>query len=448
MLTRGGGFMKALVLCGDVGRLMHPLRGDKFNISFLGRPLLEHVIDRLHEAGIDKMVFVANSANRELVCRTAHQCSGATCHVVTQEGRAGMAGAVEAVADYLHGPVVVVSPNDVVEPAAYSALIAAAEDSELDGAILAYRVDTYFPCGCPMVDSESRVVSVVEKPDPCSEPSDPITVSVHYQRDGQKLLQAIGTTNSEKDDLREVALASLLADGRKVRAIAQAGFCGHLKRPWDLFPVMEHFLSGMQPAISKSARVASSAVIEGNVVLADGVRVLEHAVIRGPAYVGCGSVVGNNTLVRGGVHIGARCVVGFSTEVKHSYIGEDCWFHSNYIGDSIIDDGCSFGSGSVTANLRFDAGVVNSTMDGTRTPTGRRKLGVIMGRHCKVGINASFLPGVKVGPEAIVCPHVCLNEDLGEGMFARPVGNYEAVVSGASCAPPAAMDSTRRLEQR
>lgn len=439
--------MKALVLCGGVGSSMHPLRGDKFNISFLGRPLLEHVIDRLHEVGIDKMVFVANSANRELVCRTAHQCSGSTCHVVTQDGRVGMAGALEAVADYLHGPVVVVSPNDVVEPAAYGALIAAAEDSELDGAILAYRLDTHLPSGYLMVDSESRVVSVVERPDPCSKPYDPINVFVHYQRDGQKLLQAIGTTDSEKDDLREAALASLLADGRKVRAIAHAGFCGHLKRPWDLFPVMEHFLLGMQPAISKSARVASSSVIEGNVVLADGVRVLEHAVIRGPAYVDEGSVIGNSALVRGGVHVGARSVIGFSTEVKHSYIGDDCWFHSNYIGDSIVDDGCSFGSGSVTANVRFDAGVVNSTVDGTRTPTDQRKLGVIVGQHCKVGINASLLPGVKVGPEAIVGPHVCLTHDLGPGMYARLIVNYEAVACGNSRTRPVGPDSLKVREK-
>jgi len=66
--------------------------------------------------------------------------------------------------------------------------------------------------------------------------------------------------------------------------------------------------------------------------------VLENAVIRGPVYIGANSIIGNNALVRDHSHIGSNSVIGYSTEVKHSYIGDNCWFHSNYIGDSIVDN--------------------------------------------------------------------------------------------------------------
>ena len=135
-----------------------------------------------------------------------------------------------------------------------------------------------------------------------------------------------------------------------------------------------------------------------------GVRIFENAVVKGPVYIGENSVIGNSALVRGYSHIGRDSVVGFATEVKHSYVGDSCWFHSNYIGDSIISDNCSFGAGTVTANFRFDEGQIGET--------GLDKFGCIMGEDCKTGINVSLMPGVRIGPNSIIGPHVMVHEDV------------------------------------
>jgi bifunctional UDP-N-acetylglucosamine pyrophosphorylase/glucosamine-1-phosphate N-acetyltransferase len=338
-----------------------------------------------------------------------------------------MAGAVEACAEHIHGPSLIVSSNDVVEPDAYSIMADLVRDPAVDAGLLAYRVNQYFPGGYLQVDDRMQVSHIVEKPQPGREPSDLVNVVVHYYRDGHTLLEAVRGISAAPDEHYELALDDLIKHGACVRAVPYDGFWSPLKRPWDMFPVMEYFLSELQDNGDMTARVSPSAVIQGAVVLGKGVRVLDNAVIRGPAYIGKNAVIGNNTLIRGGCHIGAGSVVGFGTEIKHSYIGKDCWFHSNYIGDSIIDDGCSFGSGGVTANLRFDEGVVRATANGARIETGHQKLGVIMGRGSQTGINASLFPGVMVGPHAIVGPHVCLKEDLGAGMFARPMANYEVI---------------------
>ncbi len=105
-------------------------------------------------------------------------------------------------------------------------------------------------------------------------------------------------------------------------------------------------------------------------------------------------------------------MVGFSTEVKNCYIGADCWFHTNYVGDSIILDGCSFGSGTVTANFRFDEKEVKVKVDSEMIETGMDKFGCIMGENCKTGINASIMPGMKIGPHSIVGSHVMVHENL------------------------------------
>ena len=127
--------------------------------------------------------------------------------------------------------------------------------------------------------------------------------------------------------------------------------------------------------------------------LEENVRIMENAVVRGPCYIGKNSVIGNNVLIREGVHIGDDCVVGFSTEIKHSYIGDRCWFHSNYIGDSIIADRCSFGAGTITANLRFDEEEVTVLDNGRPLNSGLNRLGAIIGADSKTGVNVS-IPGL------------------------------------------------------
>ena len=50
--------------------------------------------------------------------------------------------------------------------------------------------------------------------------------------------------------------------------------------------------------------------------------------------------------------------------------------------------------------------------------TGREKLGAFIGDDSRTGVNVSLMPGVRVGPRAVVGSHVCLSKDLGEDMAA------------------------------
>ena len=440
--------MIALVLCGGIGNRFRPLRDDKFLLDFLGRPLLLHIVERLRDAGIDRFIFVGNAGNAETLRQLAQsELEDVSCRIVVQEDRSGMAGAVEAAGEFLDGPLMVVSSNDVLEEGAYRKMVETAEAGSCDAALLACRVGSYFPGGYLVTEPDLRVTHIVEKPEPGTEPSDLVNVVVHFHREPLKLLEALSRVETEKDDRYEVALDTMMREGRRVVAVPYVGFWSPLKYPWDVFPVMEHFVWGVRRRVALSASVHPSAVVEGTVVLADGVRVLENAVIRGPAYIGEKAIIGNNVLIRGGCHIGAGSVVGFATEVKHSYIGRNCWFHSNYVGDSIIDDRSSFGSGAVTANLRFDEGIVSVQVNGEKLPSGMDKLGVIMGRDSRVGINASLMPGVLVGPGSVVGPHVCLTANLAPGQRALAkveylTENMEEMVMGS-----ARDDMRRKLEK-
>lgn len=89
------------------------------------------------------------------------------------------------------------------------------------------------------------------------------------------------------------------------------------------------------------------------------------------------------------------------------------------MGDSVIGDNCSLGAGTITANLRFDErNIFVDVLGKGKMDSGCNKLGAIMADNCKTGSNATLMPGVKIGPQAIVGPGVLMANDLGPNKIA------------------------------
>lgn len=391
---------------------MFPIAEDKSFLDFLGKPLLQHQIEMAQEAGLRHFVVVGNPGNIEKIEQITKKFSGANLDLALQEKPLGIADALKSAAAFLRGQVLVLSPNDVFSISACSKITQESDKDSASSYMLGYQVKEYFPGGYLQVDSQNELLHIVEKPSPGEEPSNLINIMVHLHSNPERILDYIETVETSRDDIYERALDNMLKDGHKIKVIPYGDFWAPIKYPWHIFKVMEYFLDQAKPYISPTARISDKATIEGKVILADNVRVLENAVIRGPAYIGPNSLIGNNALVRDYSHIGTKSVVGYSTEVKHSYIGDNCWFHSNYIGDSIIDDDCSFGSGAITANFRLDEENICMEVSGSKVDTGYDKLGAILGRNGRIGINASLMPGVRVGSNSFIGPHVCLSQDV------------------------------------
>jgi len=416
--------VKAVFLCGGRGKRMFPIAEDKFLLDFLGKPLLEHQIKLACEAGLSQFVIIGNPENIAKIEQITKKIPGIKVDLALQKEPSGIADALKSAEPFLHGQLLVVNPNDVFSSSAYTKIITEAEKATASSYILGYQVQKYFPGGYLQVNSQNELLHIVEKPNPGEEPSNLINILIHCHNNSEELLRYIETVRTTRDDVYECALDSMVKGGHKINVVPYNDFWAPIKYPWHIFKVMEYFLDNAQPYIASSARISEKANIEGKVILSDNVKVLENAVIRGPAYIGANSIIGNNTLVRDYSHIGSNSVIGYSTEVKHSYIGDNCWFHSNYIGDSIVDDNCSLGAGTVLANFRLDEGNIQIKVGGSLIDTGYDKLGAIVGRGCRIGVNASFMPGVRVGPDSFVGPQVCLHQDLGANKMALLESRY------------------------
>lgn len=398
--------MKVLLLAAGRSRRAKPIE-DKNFLHFVGKTLIEHQLDALKAAGFEDILIVGGAHNLDRLSQF-----GKT--IEQEDLDAGMAGAILAAEKHVQDEaLVIVSSNDVVDSSAYQALKSAME-GEADAYLLAVQQEDYFPGGYLELDGK-RITNIVEKPGAGNEPSNLVNIVLHAHMQPQALFESLKNHSSDKDDHYEVAMAELMKT-QNFEAVAYDGFWQPVKFPWHVLKLMRHFLPEEQ-SISPDAQVAETATINGPVHIEAGARIFDNAVIQGPAYIGRDAIVANNALVRES-SIAARSVVGYSTEVARSYVGEDSWFHSNYIGDSVIGDDCSFGAGAVCANLRLDEAEI--------ADSGLTKLGAILGDHIRIGVNTNLMPGVKIGSGSFIGSGLTLAEDIAAKKFVY--GKTELVI--------------------
>lgn len=400
--------MKTLLLAAGRSRRVKPIE-DKNFLKFAGRTLLEHQLDTLKRVGLTDLLIVGGAHNQT---RLEELGKPYGAKILVQENLdEGMAGAVLAAESELAEgeSLLIISSNDVLAQSAFE-LALKAQDSNADAYLLAYEVSNYFPGGYLKLDGK-RITGIVEKPEPGTEPSNLVNIVLHVFKKPAALIAALKSVSSDRDDRYEVALQNCM-QAQTFEAVPYSGFWQPIKFPWHVLDLMNFSFKVMGSRIHPSAQIAESAVIKGDVVIEEGVKVFDHATIVGPAYLGRNTVVANNALVRESM-IGDNCVVGYSTEVARSFIGDDCWFHSNYVGDTVMGNNVSFGAGAICANLRLDEKEIISS----GVPTGRNKLGPILGDNLRVGVQTSLMPGVRIGSNTMITSGLTIAQDIEAGKF-------------------------------
>lgn len=415
--------MKAIIIAAGRSTRLKPIE-DKNFLTFLGRSLIENQVEMIASAGLNDFVIVGGAHNlarfKEFAEKSSHNIE-----VIEQEDlQDGMAGAISSLSKHVkEGPVVIVSSNDMVDKSAFE-MVVDALDAGHEGAIVAKEVTEYFPGGYLKTDKEGWIKNIVEKPGAGKEPSNLVNLVVHGFQDCKVLYEALKKASSERDDRYEVALDAIFKSGKQFKALGYGGMWQAVKYPWHVLDLMEKFLGEIEERFpdgrigGERAQIAETATIRGkNVFLESGVKIMDNAVIQGPVYIGANTVVAGNSLVRN-AHIGENCVIGFATEVARSYLGNRVWTHTNYIGDSIIGDNVSFGAGTVTGNLRLDEAEIGMNIKEEKIMSGRNKLGIVTGNDIRVGVNSSFMPGVKLGHNVCVGSGINVNEDIPDNIYA------------------------------
>ncbi len=410
----------AVILAGGIGKRFWPLTTPKALVDFLGKPLIVHNLEFLKIAGIKEVILIVPSGERSF---TLPEISGINVETVVQTRPLGMGDAMLTVEKAVKGrPMLVMNATDVVEESFYREVSKRIHESKMFMA--GKKVSTYYDVGY-LKFINSKITEIVEKPGKGKEPSEYINFVFDYFPEPSDFFDTLRKTITKNDDAYEQALSSLLKVA-PAEMLAYDGFWQPLKYPWQVLDLLDYYLNHkLTEHRGKNVEIRDNVFIEGPVWLGDNVRIFENSKIVGPCFIGDNTVIGNNNVIRHS-QIGENTVTGFNTDITRSYIGGNCWFHCNYIGDSIIESNVSLGSGTVLANLRLDEGEISSAVRGQKFATGKNKLGVIIGRDTRVGVNSSIMPGVKIGGNSLVGAGLVIDKDIPENSFC--LGKSELVI--------------------
>ncbi len=405
--------MQTILLAGGEGKRVFPLAVNRPKPMFklLGKPLIHHVIDTLKEAGLNDYVVVVGHQGEQIkdYLKDGNKL-GVNIEYTLQKQSLGMADALKTAEKLAEDNFFVVNADDVFEASLIKQMIRQFHEGDAEIVLSCKPVTETWKFGIIQVEDE-QVTNFVEKPPKGKEPSNLAVVGVYIlTKQIFDYYKKIPVSDHQYED----AILAFIKDRNVVKAVSYDRFFAGYKYPWDLFTINKQLMNKIltKQTIEEDVTISEQASVEGKVWLGKGAKVFANACVKGPCYIGENSVVGNNSLVRDYTSIGRGCVVGYSTEIKHSLVGDDCWFHTNYVGDSIISDNCLFGAGTITANFRFDEKNVQVWIGDRRMDSGTNKLGAIIGDNCKTGINSCLEPGVKIGPQSMVGPNVDLQSDL------------------------------------
>ena len=406
--------MKAVVLAAGQGVRLWPLTENrpKHMIPIGGRPIISYVIESLRRNEITNIIVVVGY-KKESIQNYLGNGGDFSLHVeyLVQPRVAGTADAVRLAEGRVgNQPFMVLNGDQLISFNSVEKVLAVHKTYPYDHVMGLVPVDRPENYGVVSVE-ESRVKSILEKPHARGLLGDLVNAGIYVFQ--TEIFSAIRRTRKSKRNEFEItdSLKSLIQLGSVRAALIDRNSWIDIGRPWDLLEANERILKKCEHRID--GVIEEGARIVPPVIISKDARVHAGSVLIGPVFVGEGTELGPNCRIRSCTSIGKRVKIGPSCDIKNSIIMDDTKVpHLTYIGDSVIGEKCNFGAGTNVANLRLDDATVETRIRGRVVNSGRLKFGIITGDNVRTGINASLMPGVKIGSGSWIGPAVILEKDV------------------------------------
>ena len=406
--------MKAAILAAGEGSRLRPLTltRPKHLIPVGERPVIEYLLEAVKEAGIDEALIVVHYKAEQLKHFLGDGSKyGLRIEYVDQTEMKGTADAIKTLEPYVNDDFLLVYGDILTTSEVIKTVLKSHREKEPAVSMGIVEVEHPEYYGIAKLEG-AYVTDILEKPRPSEAPTNLANAGIYaFSREiFEKIRQ---TTPSPRGELEITSTLKLLIKEKKqilgIQIPVNDWF--DIGRPWDLLEANKWALSRMMPSIN--GMVEDSVHLIGSVTIAEGARLRSGAYVEGPAFIGQDSDIGPNCYIRPHTHIGRQVHIGNACEVKNSIIMNRTKIgHLSYVGDSIICEECNLGAGTVIANYRFDAKPVKMKVKDEVSDTGKIKLGVFLGDNVKTGINATLMPGVKIGNNCWIGPNVIVYRDI------------------------------------
>lgn len=281
--------MKGLILSGGRGSRLRPLTHTRAKqlIPIANKPALFYGVEDLVNAGITNIGVIVNPDTADEVRHALGTLSGRAAHFtfIPQESPLGLAHAVKTARQFLQDDAFVMYLGDNLLSGGIAHVVEEHRTGDYDAIVLLTPVDNPSEFGVAVLDQESRVVRLAEKPvDPISNLA---LVGVYlFSPAIHEVIDTLRPSWRGEYEITE-AIQGLIDRGRPVKAHRVRGWWKDTGKPEDLLDANRLILAQC------TRRVAGDVVdseLVGDVVVEEEARIVASRV-RGPAHIGAGALV-------------------------------------------------------------------------------------------------------------------------------------------------------------
>ncbi|MBN1802364.1 MAG: NTP transferase domain-containing protein [Candidatus Lokiarchaeota archaeon] len=409
--------MKAVILAAGKGKRLRPITASrpKPMIPIAGKPLLEHTLISLKEAGINQVLLIVGYKEEMIKQYFGNGTSlGVKIEYITQNEHLGTAHATYLAKDFIddEGAFLMMYGDLLVETKAYKEIVENFRNSKANGLVSLIEVENPREFGIISLDPSGMVEKIVEKPAEELKMGNLANAGV-YIFDPQVFKAIELTKKSIRGEYELTDSIEILIRESKMTFLGFSinhRFWSDIGLPWQLLDANKYLLDNINEEIL--GIIEENVNISGKVFIGKDTIIKSGSTIQGPCFIGNDNSIGPNAFVRPYTFIGNKCHVGMS-EIKNSIILSGSAIpHFNYVGDSIICEKVNLGAGSKISNLRFDDKSVKMCINNKIIDSERRKLGAIIGPGVKTGINTSIMCGKIIGENSWIGAHTLVLEDV------------------------------------
>jgi UDP-N-acetylglucosamine diphosphorylase/glucosamine-1-phosphate N-acetyltransferase len=407
--------MKAVILAAGEGVRLQPVTSTrpKHLIKVGGKPILEHCLNALKASGISEMLIVVHYMGDMIRQYFGDgQKLGVRIEYVEQKSAVGTGDAVGVVEPHVSGDFILVYGDLLFTEKAVKSVVELHQKEKPTATMAVVPVDKPENYGIVELEKDTYVKRIVEKPNRQEAPTNLANAGIYVLPTEifRKIEQISASSRGEWEITDAISLMLKDETNFRIAKLSREDWLD-IGRPWDLLEANRWALARTNHKIV--GLIENGAHLIGPVTVAESARIRSGAYIEGPALIDEGSDIGPNCYIRPFTSIGKNARIGNACEIKNSILMDGTHVgHLSYVGDSIIGEKCNLGAGTITANYRLDGRTVKMMVKDKTVDTERTKLGIVLGDNVKSGINALFMPGVKVGVNSWVGPNVVVERDL------------------------------------
>lgn len=385
--------MKAVILAAAPSDRLRPFTETRAKpmIRVAGTTILEYMMTALQGAGIRDILVVVNHMRESIEQDIGHgHRLGLSIDYVAQDKLDGIGGALRRCERELAGEPFLLIYGDVLATGFPFGRLQE-EFAEHGGAVAAVtlpRASAEF--GNVYLGQDMKIEGFVEKPSGRR--------LANHVFAGIFLLppEVFGLLAKSKNDIEQV-YQGLIAGGRLHGTLWDGGWID-ITRPWHILSANQMLMDLWDGSrIHQSVRLNGAVRMEGAVHVEEGVTIEGGTVIKGPCFIGRGSYIGNNCLLREYTSLGPESVVGYGTELKNCVLfGRSTLGRLSFIGDSVIGERVTLGTGVATVNNLRDCGEISVADGNGPIATGMKKLGAFIGDDAWIGSRHILAPGTRI----------------------------------------------------